>query len=148
MRILQIISGRNFNGAVRYALTVSERLAARGHDVTLLHRPEFDPTPFLPADSSLRHETSSLSRGPKEIRRIGDYCRARGIDVLHTHMSSAHAFGALLRIFYGVPCVASAHQLSIQLHWVVNDLVICHNEESMRYQRTRNTTLQEKKLMR
>src|SRR5258708_314818 len=56
----------------------------------------------------------------------------RRIDVIHTDKSSAHSFGALLRLFYGVPCVPTAHSLNYQLHWAVNDRVVCHNEESMR----------------
>src|SRR5207249_4506418 len=75
----------------------------------------------------------SLRRMPAEIRRVGEFCRRRGIDAIHTHKSSAHAFGALLRMFYRVPCVATAHSLNYQLHWFVNDRVICHNEESMRF---------------
>ena len=52
----------------------------------------------------------------------------------HSHpQEQRHAFGALLRLFYGVPCVATAHSPNYQLHWAVNDRVVCHNEESMRF---------------
>jgi glycosyltransferase involved in cell wall biosynthesis len=74
-----------------------------------------------------------LRRVPGEIRRFGEFCRKRGIEAIHTHKSSAHAFGAVLRLFYRVPCVATAHSLNYQLHWFANDRVICHNDESMQF---------------
>jgi glycosyltransferase involved in cell wall biosynthesis len=133
MRILQIHSGYAFNGAVRYAGVVSRLLARRGHEIVILQRPGLDLGALLPIPSNIEVQTSSLRRIPEEVRRFGAFCRKRGIDAIHTHMSSAHAFGALLHVFYRVPCVATAHSLNYQLHWFVNDRVICHNEESMRF---------------
>ncbi len=94
--------------------------------------------------SNIEVQTSSLRRVPEEIRRFGEFCRSRGIDAIHTHMSSAHAFGALLRMFYRVPCVATTHSLNYQLHWFVNDRVICHNEESMRFMHNWNRVARRK----
>jgi glycosyltransferase involved in cell wall biosynthesis len=133
MRILQIHSGNAFNGAVRYAAVVSRLLALRGHEIVILQRPGLDLAAILPMPSNIEVQTSSLRRIPEEIRRFGEFCRKRGIDAIHTHKSSAHSFGALLRLFYRVPCVATAHSLNYQVHWFVNDRVICHNEESMRF---------------
>ena len=42
MRILQIHSGINLNGAVRYAALVSRLLALRGHEIVILQRPAVD----------------------------------------------------------------------------------------------------------
>ena len=42
MRILQIHSGINLNGAVRYAALVSRLLALRGHEIVILQRPVVD----------------------------------------------------------------------------------------------------------
>ena len=133
MRILQIHSGYSLNGAVRYAAVVSRLLVKRGHEVIILQRPGLDLGSMLSLPSDIEIQSSSLGRGPSEVRRIGEFCRTRGIDAIHTHKSSAHAFGALLRVFYRVPCVATAHSLNYQLHWFVNDRVICHNEESMQF---------------
>src|SRR5713101_4835856 len=133
MRILQIHSGNAINGAVRYAAVVSRLLALRGHEIVFLQRPGLDLGSILPMPSNIEVQTSSLRRVPEEIRRFGEFCRSRGIDAIHTHMSSAHAFGALLRMFYRVPCVATTHSLNYQLHWFMNDRVICHNEESMQF---------------
>src|SRR5437763_5154264 len=133
MRILQIHSGINLNGAVRYAALVSRLLALRGHEIVILQRPAVDLGSVVAMPDPVEVQISSLKRVPAEIRRIGRLCREKRIDVVHTHKSSAHAFGALLRLFYGVPCVATAHSLNFQLHWTVNDRVVCHNEESMQF---------------
>ncbi|HXN42684.1 MAG TPA: glycosyltransferase family 4 protein [Xanthobacteraceae bacterium] len=138
MRILQIHSGINLNGAVRYAALVSRLLALRGHEIVMLQRPVLDTGSVLALPDNIEVQISSLQRLPGEVRRVGRLCREKRIDVIHTHKSSAHAFGALLRLFYGVPCVATAHSLNYQLHWVVNDRVVCHNEESMRFMHNRN----------
>jgi len=137
-RILQIHSGINLNGAVRYAALVSRLLALRGHEIVILQRLVVDLGSVVALPDHIEVEVSSLRRLPGEVRRVARLCRERRIDVIHTHKSSAHAFGALLRLFYGVPCVATAHSLNYQLHWVVNDGVVCHNEESMRFMRNRN----------
>lgn len=136
MRILQILSGTHLNGAVGYAFNISELLAERGHEIILLRRPQLDQA--VPSVGNIRRVDSSLKRSVSEIRRIGAFCADQNIDVIHTHMSSAHAFGALLRLFYKVPCVATAHKLNFQLHWALNDRVLCHNDESMRYMRLPN----------
>lgn len=136
MRILQILSGTELNGAVGYALNISELLAERGHDIILLRRPQLDHA--VPSIGSIRRVDSTLKRTVAEIQRIGAFCANEKIDVIHTHMSSAHAFGGLLRLFYKVPCVATAHKLNFQLHWALNDRVLCHNDESMRYMRFPN----------
>jgi glycosyltransferase involved in cell wall biosynthesis len=133
MRILQIHSGYSFNGAVRYAAVVSRLLALRGHEIVILQRPGLDLGSMLRIPGNIEIQFSSLRRVPGEIRRLGEFCRWRGIDAIHTHKSSAHAVGALLRLFYRVPCVATAHSLNYQLHWFVNDRVICHNGESMQF---------------
>src|SRR6266699_1935880 len=138
MRILQIHSGINLNGAVRYAVLVSRLLALRGHEIVMLHRPVRHLGAVLALPDHIDVQMSSLQRRPAEIRRVARLCRDKRIDVIHTHKSSAHAFGALLRLFYGVPCVATAHSLNYQLHWMVNDRVVCHNAESMRFMHRRN----------
>jgi glycosyltransferase involved in cell wall biosynthesis len=133
MRILQIHSGINLNGAVRYAALVSRLLALRGHEIVILQRPDVDLSSVVALPGNIEVELSSLRRLPGEVQRIARVCRERRIDVIHTHKSSAHAFGALLRLFYRLPCVATAHSLNWQVHWAVNDRVVCHNEESMRF---------------
>jgi glycosyltransferase involved in cell wall biosynthesis len=53
-------------------------------------------------------------------------------------MSRAHFFGILLRWLGGVPCVATAHNQKLQLHWRANDAVIAVSEATARFQRLFN----------
>jgi glycosyltransferase involved in cell wall biosynthesis len=53
-------------------------------------------------------------------------------------MSRAHFFGVLLRRFSGVPCVATAHNRLLQLHWMLNDQVIACSESTRRFHRRFN----------
>jgi L-malate glycosyltransferase len=138
VNILQIVSGTGLNGATVYARQLATELARRGHRVTLLCRPgAWIATQF--ADAPVRIVASGLERWPpRELRRIAAFCRDEAIDVTHSHMSSAHSFGVLLRLIWGVPCVATAHIRKLQLHWMFNDRVIVSCLPVARYQRTVN----------
>ena len=143
MKILQIMSGKDPNGAVRYVVLLTHLLAARGHEIVVVQRPGTDLGPMNWPDG-VEVVESTLQRNATELRRIAAICRDRSIDVMHTHMSRANAFGALMRIFFRVPCVATAHKLNVQLHWPFNDRVLCHNDESMRFERRWNLVAKRK----
>ncbi len=81
---------------------------------------------------------SEMNRSAGEIARIRDWAKAEKFDVLHSHMSRAHAFGVLLKMATGIPVVATAHNRSLQLHWTFNDYVIANSEATCRYQRSIN----------
>ena len=53
--------------------------------------------------------------------------------MIHTHMSRANFFGVLLRRFSGIPCVATANNRYIQLHWMFNDRVLAASEATRRF---------------
>ena len=133
MRIMEIASGKEVNGAVRHCALVSRELARRGHEVTLLCPPGAwiagqvagDPVEVMFSDLQ-RFPTGELKRVAAEIRR-------RGIEVVHTHMSRASFFGVLLRWFAGVPSIATAHNRHFQPHWMFNDLVIAVSDVTRRY---------------
>ena len=112
MKILQIMSGKVPNGAVRYVVLLTHLLAARGHEIVVVQRPGTDLGPMNWPDG-VEVVESTLQRNATELRRIAAICRDRSIDVMHTHMSRANAFGALMRIFFRVPCVATAHKLNV-----------------------------------
>lgn len=138
LRVMQIVSGTEVNGAVVHCLQLSRALAARGHAVTVVCRPDSWIASQL-GDGPLPVVTSQLTRfPPRELRRIAAVVRDAGIDVVHTHMSRAHFFGVLLRRWCGVPCVATAHSTTLQLHWMFNDAVIAVSEATRRYQQRRN----------
>jgi len=134
MRIAQLISARVLNGAARHCLTLSQALAARGHQVTLLYRPELGALD-LPG---VRCVPTGFGRRPRDLRRVLDLLAGADAEVIHTHMSSAHTTGVLLRLWRGVPTVATAHARHVQLHWIFNDQVIAPSRSTAAYHRRVN----------
>jgi glycosyltransferase involved in cell wall biosynthesis len=133
MRIMEIVSGDWVNGAVSHCALLTRELARRGHVVTLVCRPRAWIAEQL-ADEPVEVVFSDMRRfPPRELRRVAAEIRRRRIDVVHTHMSRAHFFGVLLRLFAGVPSVATAHSQLLQPHWMFNDLVIAVSEATRRF---------------
>ena len=136
LKILQIISGRGVNGAVMYCKFLSEQMQRFGHQVTVLCRPDCCIRQHLPP--SIKIFESDLSRRPFELRRIASWIREQEFDVIHTHMSSAHFFGVIMRLLTRAPVVATAHQCSLQLHWWMNHHVIANSKSTANFQRRIN----------
>ena len=130
MNIAEIVSARVMNGAARQCVALSEALAQRGHKVLLVHRPELEP-PLLPA--GVTPLAIDFRRSPAALRALARRLHDERIDVIHTHMSSAHFHGALLRAFWGVPAVAAAHARHFQPHWLFNDRVIAPSRSTAAY---------------
>jgi glycosyltransferase involved in cell wall biosynthesis len=137
LRVMQIVSGMGVNGAIVHCLRLARALADRGHAVTLVCRHEswisqqpLDGVEVFP---------STLDRWPvSELRRVNNAAHERKIDVVQTHMSSAHFFGVLLRMYGRLPCVATAQSRHAQLHWPLNSRVIAVSEATARYHRRVN----------
>ena len=137
MRVALLTSATLFNGVAVHRLHLSRYLIARGHHVLLLYRPQswFADQPGL--ERAERFATS-FSRLPGELLRVGHVIKRFGPDVLHTHMSSAHTYGAIGRLISPVPVVATAHVSHFQLHWAFNDIVIATSQETADYNRSVN----------
>ena len=136
LKILQIISGRNVNGAVMYCKFLAAQMQRFGHEVTVLCRPGCWLIDKLPP--SIEVFESDLSRRPFELLRVSKWIREQRFDVMHSHMSSAHLFGVLMRLMTHAPVVATAHQCSLQLHWWMNNHVIANSNSTAAYQRRVN----------
>ncbi len=134
MRIAQLISARLLNGAARLALNLSEALAERGHEVLVMHRPELGS---LQAPG-VRFAEVGFRRSLGELAGLARRLDDEGVEVIHTHMSSAHATGVLLRLWRGIPAVATAHSRHFQPHWAFNDQVIAPSQSTADYQRRVN----------
>ena len=130
MRIAELVSARVMNGAARHCVALSEALAKRGHEVLLLHRPELEPA-SLPA--GVTPLAIDFRRNPGALVALARRLRDARIEVIHTHMSSAHFHGALLRTFWGVPTVGAAHARHFQPHWLFNDRVIAPSRSTAAY---------------
>ncbi|MBV9994798.1 MAG: glycosyltransferase [Caulobacteraceae bacterium] len=133
MRIAQILSTDMMSGAARHCLALTEGLARRGHQVLLICRPGLDVGAAEAA--GVRCATSTFKRSRAEFARLLGLMRAEGSQVMHTHMSGAHAFGIFLRFLGGPPVVATAHARHLQLHWAFNDLVIAPSRRTAAYHR-------------
>ena len=137
MNIVQIVSGKGVNGAIRHCLDLTCELAERGHAVLLAHKPgAWIATAPLPAGVEL-FETSFERKIP-EFRRVAAKFRARQVDVVHSHTSSAHFFSVLLSRAYRFPKVATCHMPFFQPHWWWNDRVIAPTLATARFQRWLN----------
>ncbi len=133
MRIMEIVSGTGVNGAVINCLEIAKALHVRGHQVTMLTRPNAWVGKRAAA-AGIEVLQSHLKRYPSELKRVADDIRKRQIDVVHTHMSSANFFGVILRRILGIRnVVASAHNRYFQLHWMFNDRVIAVSEATRKF---------------
>lgn len=134
MKILQIVSGQFVNGALVHVDLLARQLLQRGHDVHLLCRNRSWIWRKLHRTGIPKRKSSLKRFPPGELWRIANWIKQEQFDVIHTHMSSAHFFGVLLRAITGVPCVATAHTSHFQLHWAFNDLVIANSQSTRDYQ--------------
>jgi L-malate glycosyltransferase len=136
LHIAQIVSGRVVNGAVRHCLMLSDALAARGHRVTLFHRPQLLISGEV--GPGVARVEVPLALSLEAFRDVAARMRALGVDVTHTHMSDAHTYGVVLRRLAGVPTVATAHASHLQLHWPFNDRVIAPSRRTAAFHRRVN----------
>lgn len=123
MRIAMMVSGTTINGVATHCTLLARFLVRRGHRLLLLHRPNASVAQMLALDGVEFFETT-FSRRPREMMRVRAKLDAFRPHVIHTHMSSAHAYGMFARILTRYPVVATAHSASLQLHWCFNNLVI------------------------
>ncbi|MCA9125488.1 MAG: glycosyltransferase family 4 protein [Planctomycetales bacterium] len=129
-----IISG-GFSGAAKYAVNQSLWLHERGHQVTTVCMPDTWPEKEL-IRRGIKPWSSSLSSwGPSEFRRMAKLIAEEKIDLVHTHNTRAHVFGAILRSWVRLPVVATAHHRHFHFHWPMNDLVIANSEATKRFHR-------------
>jgi glycosyltransferase involved in cell wall biosynthesis len=136
MRIAMLVSDTGVCGAAVHCVNLTRFLLQQGHEVLLVHR----PGSWSSHDCTLAAERleTSFSRTPKELIRVARRLSEFAPDVMHTHMSSAHSYGMLARIFAPVPIVATAHSLHLQLHWAFNHKVIATSYEAQDYHRRYN----------
>lgn len=126
MHSMQIISAQGVNGVSKNAVDFIRALLARGHPVTLVHRPgawigaqDFDgPITLVPTD--LGRALPPL----REIRRLRRLARQSGVQVVHTHASGANTMGVLLRLIGGPPVIGTAHGMFRNVTWRLMDRVI------------------------
>lgn len=134
MIIAQLTTGRDINGAVRHCLDLTNELAAAGHHVLLMHRPE-SWIESQPIHANVERIVSPLRRNRNCLSQIATRMRQANCKLVHTHMSGASFFGVLLARFYHFRSVATCHMPHFQPHWWWNDRIIVPCRSVMRFQR-------------
>jgi L-malate glycosyltransferase len=137
MRIALLTSAGLVNGVAVHCHALTKFLIARGHDVLLVHRPGAWIANQVGIGAAEKMETS-FARRPRELIRVARRILAFRPDVIHTHMSSAHSYGAAARLFSTLPVVATAHVWHFQFHWPLNHIVIATSPETASYNRRYN----------
>ena len=141
MKILSMVSTSGINGAVIYARDVNRLLAARGHEILLACLPT---SPLvaepLPAGVTLL-PTSLRWRSLAEVRRVARICREAGVQVIHSHLTRANNFAALLHVLHRFPSVAHAHANHFQFHYWFHNRVIAVSADTLRRHRARLSAL-------
>lgn len=133
MNILQIISGRGVNGALVYCKILSEELAERGHNVTLICKPGSWMTSNIDVGKVRIVESSLAKYRLDEFRKITRLVREQNFDVIHTHMTRGQNYGVWLKLITGTPVVATAHNSHFEWHWNFNDFVIANSQATFDY---------------
>ena len=133
MKIMELISGWGVNGAIVTCLQTIRMLLDRGHQITLVCRPNaWIADQFEEGEVDIVY--SDMHRWPMDqLKRVAGIVKDQQIDLLHTHMSRANLFGVLLRKIYGCPVVATANNRYIQPHWMFNDRVIAASMATKRF---------------
>lgn len=144
LKILQLVSGIDVNGALVHCHLLSDGLARRGHHVTVACRSgswlwsQLDERP-------VRLVTCRMNRWPlSQLTRFADWIRRERFDVMHTHMSSAHMYGIIMKRLTGVPVVATAHSRHVQPWWRLNDLIIANSNATRQFHQRVNRVRQDK----
>ena len=131
MNLLLAASNTGCNGAIVYTRRLAPLLAARGHRVWLAARPDSwiaaetrGEVPLLPTD---------FSRWPLgELRRVSDFCRAESIRLVHSHLTRASNFGAMLQLLHGIPSLAHLHANHVQAHAWFHRRVLAVSADTLR----------------
>jgi glycosyltransferase involved in cell wall biosynthesis len=133
MKLMEIVSGDGVNGAIVHCLLLTRELARRGHSVTVLCRPQSWIRRELRSDPVEVVESDLHIRPLDEVHRITAMVRAKRIELVHTHMTSAHIFGLHVRWMRGALSVATAHAHRRQWHWRLHDRIIAVSEATQRF---------------
>jgi glycosyltransferase involved in cell wall biosynthesis len=108
MRIMYILTSLGVGGAERQALALAERMAARGHSISLLvlrdRQPEEWPTSLDPVRLDMRKTPGSILAGLWKARHL---LRDFHPDLIHSHTFPANMAARLLKILYPETVVLS-----------------------------------------
>lgn len=112
MRIAYVLTSLGVGGAERQVVALAERMAARGHAVSLLvlrpRQPEEWPTTVDLVHLDMRRTPASLLAGLAKARR---FLRAFAPGLIHSHTFPANLVARLLRLSYSAPVLSTIHNV-------------------------------------
>lgn len=132
LKIAHILSHTSINGVGTSLAVLMRELEARGHKLMLVHRPDCWLAEQM-RDLPVEFHEAPLHTRYKELYDVGDTIRRWQADVIHTHGSTAHKYGAIYRVAGRIPVVATAHACHFQLHWIFNHRVIAPSQITADY---------------
>ncbi|MEY3391358.1 MAG: Capsular glucan synthase [Verrucomicrobiota bacterium] len=134
MRVLVASSNRGVNGAAVYARRILLHLRAAGHEAVLACEEDSWIGRDLPADVPVLR--TDFARWPfDEADRVAAWCRRRGVELVHSHLTRSGNFAALLRLRHGLRSVAHLHANHPQLHTGCHDLLVAVSADVARRHR-------------
>lgn len=134
MKILIAVSTAHANGAVRYARSIIPALQARGHEVVLAALPGSWIVRQLRGSVEVI-ETRMERWPPHRLRAWARWFHSRDMDLLHTHLTRANNFGALLHAGFGIPNLAHAHENKPHPHYWFHNRVVAVSQYTLRRHR-------------
>ena len=112
MRIAYVLTSLGVGGAERQVVALAERMAARGHVVSLLllrsRLSEEWPTTVDRVTLDMRKTPASLLAGLGRGRR---FLRAFQPDLIHSHVYPANMTARLLCLFHSTPVISTVHNV-------------------------------------
>jgi glycosyltransferase involved in cell wall biosynthesis len=128
MKILQLSSGQDFGGGERHVLELCHSLVGRGHEVSLLTRPNSQLAQQI--TPTIRIHTLPL-RGAVDLYsayQLTQILRVRQIDVLHAHYARDYPLAALAIATLPLPqrpafFLTRHHYLPLKSNWFYRQLL-------------------------
>ena len=107
MKVIHLISGGDSGGAKTHVLSLLQNL----NKTITVQLVCFRDGPFAEEARSMGIPTEIMGGNniPRLRRKLTDYIKAGGYEVIHCHGSRANMVGALLRSSTGLPVVSTVH---------------------------------------
>ncbi len=139
MKVMEIVSGVDVNGAIMHALLLTKEMARCGHTVIMVCRRGSWIGRELAGTANVIVHECNLNRWPlNELNEVARMIRVHQIEIIHTHMTRAHNFGVFLSHLTHVPCVATAQSHKMHPHWQFASHIIAVSGVTRRYHQTHN----------
>ncbi len=112
MRIVYVLTSLGVGGAERQVVMLAERMAARGHTVSLLvlrpRQPEEWPTTVDCVHLDVHKRPGSLLAG---LARGRCFLRSFQPNLVHSHVFPANMAARILRLLYPAPVISTVHNV-------------------------------------